>query len=133
MGHMIRSNLWLGRTMTEADATALSEDWRRAACTPLARWAPDDLAPCAPGQHRLHLLAVDNARRADRAFRTALLSAPGADYALGPFQSFGGLLALARLLLNRRGPCAPGAALKRRQEADGLRRHPAPSDRKRKP
>jgi hypothetical protein len=48
------------------------------------------------------LVQAGDAQMAERALRAALLSAPGAEFALGPLQGLGDLFAAARLFLRRR-------------------------------
>lgn len=72
--------------------------------------------PRCPGlsndeRHLLHaasLVQAGNAQRAEKALRTALLSAQGAEFALGPLQGIGELFAAARLLFRRRSPPPAG-------------------------
>jgi hypothetical protein len=78
--------------------------------------------PCCPGlsedeKHLLHaasLVQAGESKMAERALRTALLSAQGAEFALGPLHGLGDLFAEARLFFRRRrSPSAgktPGAA-----------------------
>jgi hypothetical protein len=56
-------------------------------------------------RHLLHAASLAQAgesMRAERALRTALLSASGAEFALGPLEGLGELFARARLLFSRR-------------------------------
>ncbi len=56
-------------------------------------------------KHLLHAASLAQAGEsnvAKRALRTALLSAPGAEFALGPLEGLGELFARARLLFSRR-------------------------------
>jgi hypothetical protein len=48
------------------------------------------------------LVQAGESRTAERALRTALLSAPGAEFALGPLEGLGELFTRARLLFRRR-------------------------------
>ena len=48
------------------------------------------------------LVQAGERRTAERALRTALLSAPGAEFALGPLEGLGELFTQARLLFRRR-------------------------------
>ena len=55
--------------------------------------------------HLLHAASLAQAGESDlaeRALRSALLSAPGAEFALGPLEGLGDLFAKARLLFTRR-------------------------------
>jgi hypothetical protein len=59
--------------------------------------------------HLLHAATLAQAGErglAERALCTALLSAPGAEFALGPLEALGELFAEARLLFTRRRPSA---------------------------
>jgi hypothetical protein len=68
--------------------------------------------PRCPGlsDDEKHLLSAarlvqgGESKMAERALRTALLSAPGAEFALGPLQSLGELFAEAKLFFVRRKP-----------------------------
>jgi hypothetical protein len=58
--------------------------------------------------HAASLAQAGEAQRAERALRTALLSAHGAEFALGPLEGIGEFFAVARLLFRRRLPPATG-------------------------
>ena len=66
--------------------------------------------PCCPHLSRdeasvlyaVSLVPAGERRTAERALRTALLSAPGAEFALGPLEGLGQLFTQARLLFRRR-------------------------------
>jgi hypothetical protein len=54
--------------------------------------------------HAASLAQAGDAERAEKALRTTLLSAQGAEFALGPLEGIGELFAAARLLFRRRSP-----------------------------
>jgi len=58
--------------------------------------------------HAARLAQAGNAKRAEKALRTALLSAQGAEFALGPLEGTGELFAAAQLLFRRRSPPTTG-------------------------
>ncbi len=60
--------------------------------------------------HAASLVQAGDSPRAEQVLRTALLSAQGADMALGPLQGIGRLFSAARLLLRRRRAPACTAA-----------------------
>ena len=60
--------------------------------------------------HAMALAQAGDSDLAERVLRTALLSAQGAEFALGPLDGLGRLLAGARLLLRRRLPPDQGAS-----------------------
>lgn len=74
--------------------------------------------PRCPGlsddeRHLLHVASLVQAGKrdvAERALRTALLSAQGAEFALGPLEDVGTLFAEARLFFRRRRPPASGGS-----------------------
>jgi hypothetical protein len=87
--------------------------------------------PRCPGlsedeRHLLHaasLVQAGDRKMAERALRTALLSAQGAEFALGPLQGLGDLFAEAKLLFRRRRPPAadePSIAAANRRVASVL-------------
>jgi len=57
--------------------------------------------------HAASLAQAGDAQRAEKALRTALLSAQGAEFALGSFESLGELFTAAHLRLRRRSPPPP--------------------------
>jgi len=58
--------------------------------------------------HSASLAQAGDGPRAEKALRTALLSAQGAEFALGPLESLGELFATARLLCRRRSAPVTG-------------------------
>jgi hypothetical protein len=84
---------------------------RRSARRPIAIHAPRCPGLSNDEKHLLHaasLAQCGEALRAEKALRTALLSAQGAEFALGPLQGLGELFAEARLRFRRRSPPAAG-------------------------
>ena len=64
-------------------------------------------------KHLLHAASLaqsGESQLAERALRTALISASGAEFALGPLEGLGTLFAEARLLFSRRRPPAGGSS-----------------------
>jgi hypothetical protein len=77
----------------------------RSARRPIAIHCPQCRGLSADEKHLLHaasLVQAGESRLAERALRTALLSAQGAEFALGPLQGLGELFAQARLFFRRR-------------------------------
>jgi hypothetical protein len=83
----------------------------RSVCRPIAIHNPR--CPLVSGDekwllHAASLAQAGNRRRAERALRTALLSAQGAASALGSLEDLGELFTAARLVFRRRSPPASG-------------------------
>jgi hypothetical protein len=77
----------------------------RAARRPLTIHAPLRLGLSEDEAHLLHaasLVQAGECQIAENVLRTTLLSAPGADFALGPLQTLAEMFAEARLFLRRR-------------------------------
>src|SRR5262249_15997070 len=84
----------------------------RAVRRPIAVHCPLCGAVSDDEKHLLHaasLVQSGPSELAERALRTALLSAPGAEFALGPLEGLGALFAAAGLLFRRRLGAGQGA------------------------
>jgi hypothetical protein len=101
---------------TGAHDTAFSVDRLMSVVARSARQPIAIHCPCCPHLsddeknllHAVYLAQTGDAQRAEKALRTALLSAQGAEFALGPLEGIGELFAMARLLFRRRLPPATG-------------------------
>jgi hypothetical protein len=99
-----------GMTAAGAPDAAVATDALMSIATRTARRSLEVHGPCCdclslPETQMLYaasLVQSGDSARAEHVLRTALLSAQGADMALGPLQAIGRLFSAARLLLRRR-------------------------------